>query len=89
MKPTGLFYINGNRRVYMMTKIRVYTQRNMDYICDCGTEIAFPTPERDVKKSKDGKTRETWFVTSTAICPECGQVYNARIMKAEKRRKDE
>jgi hypothetical protein len=61
----------------------------MDYICDCGTEIAFPTPERDVKKSKDGKTRETWFVTSTAVCPECGQVYNARIMKAEKRRKDE
>lgn len=61
----------------------------MDYICDCGTEITFPTPERDIKRTKDGKTRDTWFITSTAICPECGQVYNARIVKAERKIKEE
>jgi uncharacterized Zn finger protein len=71
-----------------MSKLRKQ-EKNMDYVCDCGTEIMFPTPERDIKRTKDGKSRETWFVTSTAVCPECGQVYNARIMKAEKKRKEE
>ena len=58
----------------------------MDYTCDCGTEITFPTPEREVKKLKDGN-RETGFVTSTATCPECGQVYRARVVKAGKKNK--
>ena len=45
----------------------------MKWICDCGCEIEFPTPE--VVKG---------FIVSTTVCPNCGLVWKARIVKSKR-----
>jgi len=48
----------------------------MEWTCDCGAIIIFPTPER-----------RRGFIVSEAVCPNCGQIWKAYIVKSGKIRR--
>ena len=47
----------------------------MRWICDCDTEIEFPSLEE-----------EKGFIVSRATCPECGQEYVLRLTKGKRQK---